>query len=142
MSTHFITEEYEHIYIPLFQSCVLNYLNKMLEFFSRDVTERIPANFLNLSVKLANPSEEEIQARYPKQIAERLLHSQRMVAELIPAIGNPKYAVMIRHDYYLTKRADLATACISIAKSAEQAAFIIKEAKDMQNVSPYTRKQC
>lgn len=142
MSTHFITEEYEHIYIPLFQSCVLNYLNKMLEFFSRDVTERIPANFLTLSVKLSNPSEEEIQARYPKQIAERLLHSQRMIAESIPATGNPKYAVMIRHDYYLTKRADLATACISIAKTAEQAAFIIKEAKDMQNVCPYTRKQC
>ena len=28
-STHFITEDYEHIYAPLFQACVSNYISKM-----------------------------------------------------------------------------------------------------------------
>lgn len=31
-STHFITEEYEMVYIPLFQACILNFVEKMQEF--------------------------------------------------------------------------------------------------------------
>ncbi|RDF99917.1 DUF3644 domain-containing protein, partial [Lactiplantibacillus plantarum] len=31
-STHFITEDYERIYAPLFQSCVMNFINEMEEF--------------------------------------------------------------------------------------------------------------
>jgi len=34
LSTHFITQEYELIYVPLFQSCVNNYTNKMIDFHS------------------------------------------------------------------------------------------------------------
>ncbi|MCD7715657.1 MAG: DUF3644 domain-containing protein [Lachnospiraceae bacterium] len=40
-STHFITEEYEMVYVPLFQACVLNYNDKMLEFHNIDTGIRI-----------------------------------------------------------------------------------------------------
>lgn len=142
ISTHFITEEYEQIYIPLFQSCVLNYINKMLEFFGKDVTETIPSNFLTLSIKLSDIVPEEIQARYPKQIASKLLNVQRAIASSIPENGNQKYAVVIKHDYYITKRADLATASVAITKDAKQAAFILKETKDMQKACPHNMKKC
>ena len=141
MSTHFITEEYEQIYVPLFQSCVLNYINKMLEFFDKDITENIPANFLTLSVKVSEIAPREIQARYPKQMAEKLLATQNEIASSISLDGNEKYAVVIKHDYYITKRADLATATVSISPTAEKAAFILKEDKDMQKKCPYTLKK-
>jgi len=31
-STHFIVEEYEMVYIPLFQACIFNFSDKMMEF--------------------------------------------------------------------------------------------------------------
>lgn len=141
-STHFITEEYEQIYIPLFQSCVLNFTQKMLEFFQKDITETIPANFLTLSVKLSLIDPEEIQARYPKQIANRLLKSQKKIIESLPTNGNDRYAVLIKHEIYLTKKSDLATTIVSITKNASEAAYIFKEPKDMQKLCPHKRKKC
>ncbi|MEG0190891.1 MAG: DUF3644 domain-containing protein, partial [Lachnospiraceae bacterium] len=37
-STHFITEEYEMVYVPLFQSCILNFNEKMMAFHGIDMT--------------------------------------------------------------------------------------------------------
>ena len=141
-STHFITEEYEGMYVPLFQSCVLNYVNKMLEFFSRDVTESMASNFLTLSVKLSPILETEVQARYPKQMADKLLRLRGLLSSSVPAEGNEKYAVLIKHDFYITKRADLATETIRITKNAKEAAFILKETRDRQQQCPFTRKKC
>ena len=64
-STHFITEEYEQIYVPLFQASVLNYINKLLDYFSVDITTKPGSNFLTLSVKLSDLDTEQIKARYP-----------------------------------------------------------------------------
>lgn len=86
-STHFITEEYEQIYIPLFQSCVINYTNKMLQYFNKDVTENIPSNFLTLSVKISPVDPQVIQARYPKQIASHLLKTQQNIIDSVPENG-------------------------------------------------------
>ena len=51
-STHFITEEYEMVYIPLFQACVLNFSEKIEVFHNIDMTSIIPQNFLTLSVDI------------------------------------------------------------------------------------------
>lgn len=141
-STHFITMEYEQIYVPFFQSCVLNYSNKMLEFFKVDITQNIPANFLTLSLKLSPIDPDEIQARYPKIVAERMLSTMKHLSNSMPATGNDKYAVLIKHDVYITKKSELATASITIAKDAETAAFIIKDTKDMQLACPHRRAKC
>lgn len=45
ISTHYITEDYELKYTPLFLACVLNYINKLKRFHSKDVTEYIAQNF-------------------------------------------------------------------------------------------------
>lgn len=141
-STHFITEEYEQIYVPLFQSCVLNYINKLLQFFEIDITEKLGSNFLTLSVKLEEINEEEISARYPKQIAKKILQSLSTVGRAIVSESSPNYAIPVRHDFYITKNPKLATAQFSIAKDASQAAFIAKEIHDMQNECPYRMHEC
>ena len=142
ISTHFITEEYEQIYIPLFQACVINYTNKLLEFFNIDITEQLNSNFLTLAVKLSDIKESNIQARYPKEIANRLLKSFADINENIPKINNSNFAITIRHDFVLTKDKKHATTTFSIAKTAEQAAYILKDSKDMQLSCPYNTKRC
>ena len=49
-STHFITEDYEQIFAPLFQACVFNYVEKMQEFHTVDVSKNIAPSFLSVSM--------------------------------------------------------------------------------------------
>lgn len=71
-SIHFITEEYEMVYIPLFQACVLNFVDKMNEFHDVDMTEIVPQNFLTLVVSMKALDEEVIKVKYPGEIANKL----------------------------------------------------------------------
>ena len=60
-STHFITEEYEAVYVSLLQACVFNFVDKMMEFHNVDMTQVIPENFITLSVR--RKSEENMKNR-------------------------------------------------------------------------------
>lgn len=53
-STHFITEEYEMVYVPLFQSCVFNYTEKLHDFFGIEANKYVPQNFLTLTARSAS----------------------------------------------------------------------------------------
>ena len=141
ISTHFITEEYEQIYVPLFQACVKNYSNKLIEFFNMDITERISSNFLNLSMKLSDIDPKEIQARYPKAISEKLLDTLSRIESSQKEIENENFSIFIHHNFYITKNPELATAKISITKNAENAAFVLRESKDRQTECPHTRNK-
>ena len=72
-STHFITEEYEMVYVPLFQSCLFNFGEKMQKFHGVDITELISLNFLNLVVKEKALDGNESTAKYSDKIAEKLM---------------------------------------------------------------------
>ena len=138
ISTHFITEEYEQIYVPLFQACVRNYSDKLLEFFDVDITEKISSNFLSLSMKISEIDPMKIQARYPKQISEKLLEVLSRIESSQKEIANENFAVFVHHNFYVTKNAKLATAKISITRDAETAALILKDIKDRQAECPHT----
>lgn len=141
-STHFITEEYETIYVPLFQACVLNYINWLMEHFNIDITEKLGSNFLTLSVKLSAISETEIKAKYPKEIADKLIAAFEDISSSIGDTPNPNYAIKIRHDWYLTKKESDASTKVVLTKEAEKAAYILKETKDMHAAFPYTYSKC
>ena len=44
ISTHYITEDYEVKYAPLFQACVLNFVNELQRFHDVDITKYIEAS--------------------------------------------------------------------------------------------------
>ena len=141
-STHFITEEYEQIYAPLFQSCVINYINRILNIFGIDITQKLGSNFLTLSIKLEPIDLEVIKARYPKEIAERLLKVNMQISDNINSLNNTNYAIQIRHDYYLTKNVKEATAVFAIAKEGELPVKLIKSTQDMKKRCPYSTSDC
>lgn len=142
ISTHFITEEYEQIYVPLFQACVTNYINKLLTYFNQDITEELGNNFLTLSVKLDSFGDNDILARYPKHIAEKLLRTQTAVNAVVSDNPSPDVAITIKHDWCLTKKKDTSTMTFTYTKDAEMAAIVIKEPKDMQVLCPFNAKSC
>ncbi|CAI3467398.1 hypothetical protein CIRMBP1261_02212 [Enterococcus cecorum] len=107
-STHFITEDYEHIYAPLFQACVVNYISKMQEFHSIDITKRIAQNFLTLSVRLEQLTQEEIKAKYSPGMANRLLNEINKISSAIEN-SNSDYAIPVETRFYITKNKKMQT---------------------------------
>ena len=101
-STHFITEEYEMVYIPLFQACILNFVEKMQEFHDVDMTEVIPQNFLTLAVSMKALDTNTIRAKYPEEIAQKLIDANAQIEPMI-AENNQSFAIKIEHLHYITK---------------------------------------
>lgn len=140
-STHYIVEEYEMLYIPLFQACVLNYTEKIQEFHYFDITTIVPQNFLTLSVSMRALDAAEIRAKYPGQIAERLITTGNTLKAEV-AENNDAYAIRIEHYHYITKDKSKATDIVHIDKSAESGVQIIKELKDPNDTHKYNTKKC
>lgn len=140
-STHFITEEYEQIYVPLFQSCVLNYSNKLIDFCDIDISTYVPQNFLTLSVNVDELSENKIKAKYPNQMAEKILRATKEINKLSNEHGS-NFSISIIHDLLLTKNPKHASAKFTIASNADEAAYIIKDIRDPKETHKYTASKC
>ena len=141
-STHFITEDYEMVYVPLFQACILNFNEKMMAFHQIDMTKIIPQNFLSLSVSMKALSESEIVAKYPEEIAKKILDMKNNVDALSIENNNAKFAIRIDHYHYITKNKDKATSFVKIDNTADANVKIIKELKDPTNTHNLTAKAC
>lgn len=138
-STHFITEDYEHIYAPLFQACVTNFIDKMQEFHQEDITKKIPQNFLTLSVRIDRLNTEEIKAKYSAKMAERLLSEQDKIEHEISS-NNSDFAIPVVTRFYITKRKEEAALLVNFVKDSNINAGIFREVKDPNNLYPLTMK--
>lgn len=139
-STHFITEEYEMVYIPLFQSCVINFSEKLMDFHNYDITEDIPQNFLTLNVSMRAIENTTIIAKYPEEIANKLIEKNEEINQL-SNIQNEKFAIKIEHHHYLVKDKAKATSFVKIDNNAESTVKIIKDLKDPNKTHPYNAKR-
>ena len=138
-STHFITEEYEMVYIPLFQACILNFVEKMQEFHGVDMTEIVPQNFLTLAVSMKALDESIIRAKYPEEIASKIIDTNNQLEPMI-AENNQSFAIKVEHLHFITKDKSKATSFVHIDKEAEAGIKIIKELKDPNNTHKFTMK--
>lgn len=140
-STHFITEDYEIIYAPLFQACVFNFIEKMSDFHQIDVTNYVTQSFLSLVIKEDDLDPSLIRAKYSTETAERLLSTKKELKELEKG-NNPSFAIEINHNFYITKKVNHADATVRIAKDGEIPVQIIKEQKDPSNTHKYSQGHC
>ena len=72
-NTHFVTDEYELFYGPLLQECVKSYEEKLRELHGIEISDRIPENYLALSVRRGIVDYEVIKARYSREVVEKML---------------------------------------------------------------------
>ena len=94
ISTHYITEDYEVKYAPLFQACVLNFANEIQRFHDVDITKHIAQNFLTISARYEPLTNEEIKLKYSPEIAERFIKQANEIDVLSAEYNSDKFAII------------------------------------------------
>lgn len=138
ISTHYITEDYEQKYVPLFQACVLNYANELLRFHNRDISNYVSPNFLTLTTNYEPLSNEQIKLKYAPEVAEKLIQQSNELDVLSSTYDSDKFSINIRQNLYITKKKSEADFKVSIEKGSGNNVAIVKELKDPANTHKYS----
>ena len=140
-STHFIIKEMDTIYLPFMQANVLNYSQKMFDFFEVDITEKINSSFMTLVINNTDVSSEEILSRYGEQIFNRYNKLKNETKSIIEDSSNEKLAIQVDLNIKVVKDKKDAQVTFRIAKDGEDPVRIIKELKDTNLTHCYTQKR-
>lgn len=138
ISTHYITEDYEVKYAPLFQACVLNFIQQIMRFHKIDITHYVPQNFLTISTSYELLTNEQIKLKYPPEIAEKFIQKANEIDVLSQEYDSDKFSIDIRQNLRITKRGDDADFKVAIDKNSKNHAAIIKELKDPSDTHKYS----
>ncbi|AKP03244.1 DUF3644 domain-containing protein [Companilactobacillus pabuli] len=137
-STHFITEDYEVKYAPLFQACTINFVNEIQKFHDVDITKHIPQNFLTISARYEPLSNEEIKLKYPAEIAERLIKQANEIDVLSKEYNSDKFSINIKQQLFITKKKSDADFTVKVDKTSDNKVAFIKELKDPSDTHKYS----
>lgn len=124
-STHFVTDEYELFYGPVLQESVHYYEEKLRELHGIEISDRIPENYLALSVRRGTLDLDTIKARYPREVVEKMLELGSSIAASKPSGAGITYATELR----LTKKHGEGIP-VRIANDSDAAVTIIKSLTD------------
>lgn len=138
ISTHFVTEDYELIYVPLFQACALNFTNVLQKFHGKDITNYVSQNFLTISASIEPLILEDIKVKYPPEIAEKLILHANEIQVLANEYNSDKFAVDIEQNLYITRKSEEADFSVSINKESDNKVEIVKERKDPSTTHKYS----
>ncbi|MFR0609430.1 DUF3644 domain-containing protein [Limosilactobacillus mucosae] len=139
-STHFITEDYEQIFAPLFQACVFNYAEKMQEFHDIDVSKNVAPSFLSLSVNISDISDKALKANYSVAVAELMIRKRNEVDGERQTEGI-RYSVPVETKMVITKDPNKADFSVNISKNSDNNIAIVREMKDPNSVFAYTQNK-
>ena len=140
-STHFIIKELENIYLPFMQACVINYSQKLFEFFERDITNRINSSFLTLAINNEEISEEKILSVYVNNIFEKYCKIKGETDNIISSNQNDKLAIKIDINLKIVKDKKDAQTTFRIAQDGEEPIRIVKELRDTNLTHCFNQKR-
>lgn len=138
ISTHYITEDYEVKYVPLFQACVLNYVNELQRFHNIDITKFIAQNFLTITTSYEPLSNEEIRMKYSPEVAEKLIKQMNEIDVLSAEYNSDKFAINIKQNLYITKKKSEADFIVSISSASDTKVAVVKDLKDPSETHKYS----
>lgn len=137
-STHYITEDYEVKYAPLFQACVLNFVNELQRFHDVDITKYIAQNFLTISASYAPLTNEEIKLKYSPEVAEKLIKHSNEIDVLSSTYNSDKFAINTKQNLYITKKKAEADFTVSISSHSDTKVAVVKDLKDPSDTHKYS----
>lgn len=138
-STHFITEDYETIYAPLFQACLINYAEKLREFHNIDITQKVASSFLTLSLNVNNLSDDHIRAKYSKETAERLIRERNEIqGDINTENKNTAFAIPVETRMLLTKDEKEADIKVKVDNNSQDKIKIVHDIKDTNSIYIYS----
>lgn len=94
-STHFIIKEMDSIYFPFMQANVLNYSQKLFDFFGRDITNKINSSFMTLVTNHEDVLKENILSRYGDIIFSKYSKLKSETTSLINDNASDKLAIVV-----------------------------------------------
>lgn len=139
-STHFVTPEYESVFAPLFQACILNFVEKIKKWHGVTMQQIISQNFLQLPITMTPFDESAIRTAYPSPIAEKLIATQKAINEK-EEVTNNGYAVNINYILYLTNKAKEADAVVRVDNNASQGVKVVKQIQNPNETHKYNVKK-
>ncbi len=140
-ATHYIIKELDLIYLPFMQANVLNYSQKLYDFFNVDITEKISSSFLTLVANQEQVNDEKILSTYGNNIFNHYIKIKNETQNIINESQNDKLAIKVDMNIKIVKDTDKAQATFRIAKDGEEPIKIIKEIKDVNLIYCYTQKR-
>ncbi len=140
-TTHYIIKEMDTIYLPFMQSNVLNYSQKLFEYFERDITEKINSSFMTLVVNNEEITDEKILSNYGNNIFDRYIKIKNETQKIISDNSNEKLAIKIDLNVKIVKDKKDAKTTFRIAKDGEEPIRIIKELKDTNLTHCFNQKR-
>ena len=135
-SSHFVTDEYELFYGPILQECVKFYEEKLHELHGIEISDRIPENYLALSVRRGDVDYDVIKARYPREVVEKMLELGSSIVASRSDGARIGYATELR----LTKKKGEGIP-VRIASDADAAVSILHSLTDPINKYIYRKKK-
>lgn len=123
------------------QANVLNYSQKLFDYFGRDITERINSSFMTLVVNDEEISNENILSKYGDNIFTRYNKVKEETEKIICDNSNEKLAIKVDLNVKIVKDKDEAKTTFRIAKDGEEPIRIIKELKDTNLTHCYNQKR-
>ncbi|MBD5808948.1 DUF3644 domain-containing protein [Limosilactobacillus fermentum] len=139
-STHFITEDYEQIFAPLFQACVFNYVEKMQEFHAIDVSKNVAPSFLSLNVNISDISDNALRAHYSAAVAKLMIRKRNEVTDERQIEGS-RYSIPVETRMVITKDPNKADFSVNVSKSSDNNITIVRDVKDPNSVFTYTQNK-
>lgn len=140
-TTHYIIKEMDTIYLPFMQSNVLNYSQKLFDYFERDITEKINSSFMTLVVNNEEISDEKILSNYGNNIFDRYIKLKNETQKIINDNSNEKLAIKIDLNVKIVKDKKDAKTTFRIAQEGEEPIMIIKELKDTNLTHCFNQKR-
>lgn len=135
-STHFIVEEYEQIYVGLFQSCVNNFDEKMFDYHRCRLSDIVPPHFLTLSMTASPATPETIRAKYPPEIAERFLFDEAEIEQEAVIQDNRRYSTVLRTEVAIVKNPKNADFTVAYDAGSDKRMRTAKVFQDPRNTHP------
>lgn len=139
-STHFIVEEYEQIYVGLFQSCVTNFDEKMFEFHGVRMSDVVPPHFLTLSMSASPARPETIRAKYPPEIAEKFLFDEAEIEQEQDLFESQRYSCVMVTQMAIVKNPKKADFCVNVDNASDKRVRVAKVFQDPRYTHPLSVK--
>lgn len=138
-ATHLIIRELEAIYSGLFQSGVLNYVNKLDEWFEISITEKISPAMLTLVSDIRQIDPIFIKKRYGPEILKFVESEIERIYKSEEELIDVKYRIPIEYKLVLTKLAKDADITLSSGVGGKKIG-LIEVPKDIEKTHPYLQK--
>ena len=138
-STHYIIPEYEESYLPFIQSNVLNYANKLNDFFDINISDHISSNFLTFVINPENTNLENISKNYGKKIFEKYLKTKKEL-DFETSKNNKNLSIPIVLNAKIVKNEKDSDFTVSISNQSENSVQFIKNVINTDYEYPYTQR--